>query len=271
MVRWGRSCGVGGRRTVGVGRGVAAGARGLLGRARVGRGMCGRYSLFTPPRDLAERFDLDGVPDLEPRYNCAPGQALPVIRSDAPASLTATEWGLVPGWADDDFDGIVNARAETVDEKPSFREAYASRRCLVPADGFYEWTDADDGSRRPYRVAFGDDRSFAMAGIWERREVVDEQTGLDAFAEGGEAGPETRTVETFTILTTEPNDVVAELHDRMAVVLHPEHEREWLAGDVGVETVAEPYPSDELRAYPVSTRVNSPANDAPDLVEPVEG
>lgn len=247
--------------------------------------MCGRYTLFVDPGDAEERFDATFSEPFAPRYNAAPGQRLPVITNEEPDAIQRFEWGLVPSWAEDDSGGLINARAETVAEKPSFRAAYEQRRrprersedgleapsagrCLVPADGFYEWVDTDDG-KRPYRVAFEDDRPFAMAGLWERREPETTQAGLDAFgggvADAGDDGP----LETFAIVTTEPNDLVADLHDRMAVVLGPDEERRWLTGE-DPRDLLEPYPADEMRAYPVSRAVNDPSNDDPSLVEPVE-
>ncbi len=243
--------------------------------------MCGRYSLFADPSDLQDLLGLASPPDVEARYNCAPGQSLPTVRDADRETLSWAEWGLTPAWADDD-EGLINARVETVAEKPSFRAAYEGRRpegtedlagpvagrCVVPADGFYEWTETE-GGKRPYRVAFEDDRPFAMAGLWTARQVTHEQTGLDAFAEGGEASAQTERVETFTVLTTDPNDVVADLHHRMAVLLAPSAIDDWLSGALDAAAVADPYPGDEMRAYPVSTRVNSPANDDPTLVDPV--
>jgi putative SOS response-associated peptidase YedK len=234
-------------------------------------GMCGRYSLFTPQADLRARFDADPTRPMEPRYNCAPGQDLAVIRDDSPTQIDFLRWGLIPSWADDESVGnrLINARSETVREKRSFREAYESRRCLVLADGFYEWVP-QDGGKRPYRVAFEDDRPFAMAGLWERWTPNQKQTGLGDFGSGG-PNREAEPVESFTILTTEPNDLISDLHHRMAVVLAPEEEATWLHGDPEeVHDLLDPYPDDELEAYPVSTRVNSPANDAPDLIEEVE-
>lgn len=231
--------------------------------------MCGRYSLFVPPNRLSSRFDVS-VGDYEPRYNAAPGQSLPVITDAAPDRLSAVEWGLVPPWADDRTDGHINARAETVADRPSFRDAFeqtAGGRCLVPADGFYEWTD-ENGTTQPYRVTRADETAFAMAGLWSRFEPTTTQTGLDAFA-GGEVddpGP----IETFTIVTTEPNSLVERLHHRMAVILPPEAEPEWLtAGPERAEALLEPVPGSTLDAYPVSTAVNDPANDSPAVAEPV--
>jgi putative SOS response-associated peptidase YedK len=235
--------------------------------------MCGRYTLFTPQEDLESRFDATASRPLEPRYNCAPGQELPVVTNDAPETIQTLKWGLVPSWADDRSVGnnLINARAETVRDKPSFRDAYERRRCLVLADGFYEWV-AGDGGKQPYRVAFDDDRPFAMAGLWERWTPPQTQTGLGDFASGGEASREADVLETFTVVTTEPNEVIAPLHDRMSVVLAPDEESTWLHGDPDeVSDLLDTYPGAEMRSYPVSTRVNSPATDDPSLVEEVEG
>jgi putative SOS response-associated peptidase YedK len=229
--------------------------------------MCGRYSLFAPPGVLEERFDVRFEFAFEPRYNAAPSQWLPVITNDNPDSVQRLKWGLVPRWADDDRDGHINARAETVDEKPAFADAYESRRCLVLADGFYEWAETG-GGKRPYRVAFEDDRPFAMAGLWERWFPDTRQTGLDAFSDG-DADPngESEPVETFTIVTTEPNEVVEPLHHRMAVILDSTEEASWLDGQ---EVPLDPAPSAGLHSYPVSTAVNDPSNDRPDIVRGVD-
>jgi putative SOS response-associated peptidase YedK len=230
--------------------------------------MCGRYTLFVDQEDLEERFGARFAEPFSPRYNMAPGQALPVITNEEPETFQRLEWGLVPSWADDDRGGLINARAETVAEKPSFRAAYERRRCLVPADGFYEWVD-DGSGKQPYRVAFEDDRPFAMAGLWERWEPETTQTGLDAFGGGVDDETDEGPLETFTIVTTEPNELIAELHHRMAVILDPERERRWLTADDSADCL-EPYPADKLRAYPVSTAVNDPATDDPSLVEPID-
>jgi len=241
--------------------------------------MCGRYSLFAPPEKIEDRFDATFEGAFEPRYNAAPGQALPVITNDEPETIQRMEWGLVPSWADDrsDFE-FINARAETVAEKRTFAAAYERRRCLVPADGFYEWTERN-GGKQPYRVTLGDDDLFAMAGLWERWTPSQTQTGLGDF--GGGSGddrnggpgpdPDPGPVETFTVVTTEPNEVVADLHHRMAVVLAPDEEATWLSGDPEeVASLMDPYPDDRMRSYPVSTEVNSPANDSPAVVREVE-
>lgn len=231
--------------------------------------MCGRYTLFTSPEAIESHFEV-AVPDsFAPRYNCAPGQELPVVRPER-GTLDFLEWGLIPEWSDDDSGGLINARAETVREKPSFREAYSARRCLVPANGFYEWVD-DGSGKRPYRVAFEDDRLFAMAGLWERWQPDTTQTGLGDFGASGVGDAASEAFESFTVVTTEPNEVVSPLHHRMAVVLDPDEYETWLGGsDDEAASVLDPYPPGEMHAYPVSKRVNSPANDGPDLIEAVD-
>ncbi|WP_408957433.1 SOS response-associated peptidase [Natrinema sp. 74] len=240
--------------------------------------MCGRYTLTVEQDDLEARFDArfrDGASDSDPtvdpgftpRYNIAPGQELPVITDAEPETIQRLEWGLVPSWADDDTGGLINARAESVAEKPSFREAYERRRCLVPADGFYEWVETEDG-KQPYRITFEDDRVFALAGLWERWEPATTQTGLDAFGGGAADETEDGPLETFTIVTAEPNDLVADLHHRMAVIVAPDDEQRWLTADDPRELL-EPYPADEMTAAPVSTAVNDPSVDEPGLTDPV--
>lgn len=253
--------------------------------------MCGRYSLFVPPEDLEERFDAAFADPFSPTYNVAPGQRVPVVTDEAPAAIRQLEWGLVPSWADGDADRLINARAETVAETRSFRAAYrqqgtgrseaetadsgretpAAGRCLVIADGFYEWTPTDAGNQ-PYRIGFGDDRPFAMAGLWERREppADESQTGLDDFGAGIEAGrTDSGPLETVTILTMAPNDLVADIHDRMPAILARGEEDWWFDAADPVADL-EPHPSDEMRAYPVSTAVNDPTRDDPSLVEPID-
>ena len=241
--------------------------------------MCGRYSLFVPPQDLAERFDRRSVEGYEPRYNAAPSQSLPVIADEQAETLQHMEWGLIPSWADSrDDGGHINARAETVAGKASFRAAFrqeadgplAAGRCLVPADGFYEWTETDRGTQ-PYRVTLSDDEPFAMAGLWAQWQPPTTQTGLDAFAGGdGDDAGDPDVVETFTILTTEPNAVVEQLHHRMAVILPEEDEERWLrAPPEEAQSLLEPFPADRMSSYPVSTAVNDPANDSPEVIEKV--
>lgn len=240
--------------------------------------MCGRYSLFVPPEDLADRFDVD-VTGYEPRYNAAPSQSLPVITDEHSDTLQSFEWGFVPSWADSSDDGgHINARAETLTETASFRDAFMQEgdgdlqagRCLVPADGFYEWVDTN-GGKQPYRVTLTEDEPFAMAGLWAQWKPETTQTGLDSFAGGTNVDDSPDIVETFTVVTTEPNDLVGELHHRMAVILDEGDEQRWLQGTPGdVQDLLAPYPADEMRTYPVSTAINDPSNDDPAVVEPVE-
>ncbi|WP_246983293.1 SOS response-associated peptidase [Halorientalis marina] len=217
--------------------------------------MCGRTSLFAPAPDLADRFDV-AVPDTyRPRYNIAPTESVEVITGDDPDSIQRFHWGLRPSWADAGEGGHINARAETVAEKPAFADAWESRPCLVLSSGFYEWKDVERGGKRPYRVYREGDVAFAMAGVHERWEPDD----------GGDP------LDTVTILTTEPNDLIEPLHHRMAVVLPADEEDQWLTG--GPEERADlcrPYPDDDLDAYPISTAVNDPSNDSPGIIEPDE-
>jgi putative SOS response-associated peptidase YedK len=247
--------------------------------------MCGRYSLFVPPEQLEDQFDLDDVSPYEPRYNAAPSQSLPVVTDDQPRTLRRLEWGLIPPWAEQRSDGgHINARAETLTEKPSFSDPFeqhtdaelAVGRCLVPADGFYEWTETSAG-KQPFRVTLTEEKPFAMAGLWAQWRPATTQTGLDAFTDGGEiAGDEPdaaepEVVETFTIVTTDPNAVVEPLHHRMAVILPETAYDQWLsAPPEEAARLLSPFPPEEMRSYPVSTAVNNPANDGPDLVEEVE-
>jgi putative SOS response-associated peptidase YedK len=223
--------------------------------------MCGRYTLRATDDELAERFDAIPRADFEPTYNASPGQSLPVVRSDDGGNSTPVienlRWGLVPSWADDE-EGHINARAETVAEKPSFADAYKKRRCLVPADGFYEWTDED-----PWYVEF--DGVVALAGIWERWVPDTRQAGLDSFGDSKKEGREE--LESFAVLTTEPNERVARLHHRMATVLAHEDEEGWLDGSVGADELGPRELDVDIRR--VSERVNSPENDDASLVEGV--
>ena len=238
--------------------------------------MCGRYSLFVSPADLEERFDVT-VTEYQPTYNAAPGQQLPVIRDVSAETLHHLEWGLIPPWAKSrDDSGHINARAETLGEKASFRDAFvqsrgdlSAGRCLVLADGFYEWTEKN-GGKQPFRITRADEEPFAMAGLWTQWRPQTTQTGLDEFSGSG-TGKRDELVETFTIVTTEPNELMADLHHRMPAVLPMTQEREWLTRPtVKARELLDPVSSEELRAYPVSTAVNNPANDVPEVTEAVE-
>jgi putative SOS response-associated peptidase YedK len=214
--------------------------------------MCGRFSLIVDASVLADVFNVDPPRGLTPRYNIAPTQVVPIVRvTDAShRELAEARWGLVPSWARDAKMGarMINARGESVAEKPSFRSAVKNKRCLVPASGFFEWVKNHDGSKTPHFIHFTDSRLFAFAGLWER------------WTKGGG-----EPLETFTIITTEPNEVVAPLHDRMPVILASDHFGEWLEPSPmrpdRLRELLSPCPAAGMEAYPVSTRVNSPAND----------
>ena len=218
--------------------------------------MCGRYTLKSGGQQVAEAFGLAEFPDLQERYNIAPTQPVPVVL-DNDKRLETMHWGLIPSWADDPSIGIrmINARAETVSEKPSYRSAFKRRRCLVVADGFYEWKKTDDG-KQPYYLRLTDGSPFGFAGLWETWNV-----------EGGEE------IRSCTIITTEPNEISAEVHNRMPVILPPELYDAWLDPDNDdreeLLTMLAPYPAEEMEAYPISRRVSSPANDGPGVLQPV--
>ncbi len=221
--------------------------------------MCGRYTL-THPGDLLEELGVDSPPQLTPRYNVAPTQNAPVVRAAAQGGrrLDLLRWGLVPFWAQDPKIGnrMINARSETAAEKPSFRHALKQRRCVVPADGFYEWKKVGGGAKQPYHIHLRGRRPFVFAGLWER----------------WTKGPEP--IESFTILTTSPNDKVAELHDRMPVILPREAWDLWLDPSVGdaarVAALMGPCNSGEITFVPVSKMVNRPGNDRPECVQPIQ-
>ena len=218
--------------------------------------MCGRFALIVDASVLAEVFEIDPPRDLKPRFNIAPTQRIPIVRAgrEAPREWAEVRWGLVPSWAKDEKIGarMINARGETVAEKPSFRSAVKSRRCLIPADGFYEWVKTD-GGKQPHYIHFADGRAFAFAGLWERWHKSD-----------GEP------LDTCTIITTTPNDLVAALHDRMPVILPPETFTEWLEPQPltsdRLQDLLASHPAGDMEAYQVSTHVNKPANDDPECV-----
>jgi putative SOS response-associated peptidase YedK len=221
--------------------------------------MCGRFTLRAPASVLAEQFALFEVPPFTPRFNIAPSQPVPVVRLapeqlDPRRELVWLRWGLIPSWAKDRTIGnrMINARAETVAEKPAFRAALRRRRCLVAADGFYEWQRT--GKRKqPYFIRLRDDRPFAFAGLWESWE-----------------GPDCVQIESCTLLTTEPNELMRPIHNRMPVILLAQHYQQWL--DTTVQEPEQllplfrPYPAGEMTAEPVSTFVNSPANEGPECI-----
>jgi len=220
--------------------------------------MCGRYSIEITTPQLQERFDIAGdIPELSARYNVAPTQQMPVVVHHSPNSVELMRWGLILFWAKDARVGakMINARAETVAEKPAYRKALSTHRCLVPASGFYEWQRSDRGAKAPYWIFCTDAPLFAFAGLhaaWK--------------------SPEDEWIHSYTIITTEANDMVAPIHNRMPVILDREDETLWLDPD---QTEAErllpllrPYPAAKMAAHAVSRRVNNPAFDTADLITP---
>jgi putative SOS response-associated peptidase YedK len=221
--------------------------------------MCGRFSQRSPSKKIAKKFEVEEVPPLLERFNVAPSHKVLGIReTEGVREATFFKWGLVPRWADDPSIGnkLINARSETAAEKPSFREAFARRRCLVPADGFFEWARRGE-RKRPYYFRMRDSEPFAIAALWERWEGGD---GL---------------LETCTLLTTVANAPLSGIHDRMPVILRPEDYGLWLDREVqrpeALRPLLRPYPGEEMEFYPVSPIVNSPANDGPRCVEPISG
>ena len=220
--------------------------------------MCGRFTLGATAATLAAQFDLANVPTWTPHYNIAPTQEVLVVLQPSPQANREARlhrWGLIPPWAKDPSIGnrMINARAETVATKPAFRRAFKERRCLLLADGLYEW-QRQERRKQPFYIRLRDGRPFAFAGLWEHWE-----------------GSEGMAIQSCTILTTTSNEVVGRIHDRMPVILSPTDYDRWLDPSIQeptvLQTLLRPYPADEMMAYPVSTRVNNPANDSPECVE----
>jgi len=219
--------------------------------------MCGRFTLSQSAEAIASVFQLDEVPILQPRYNIAPTQLVPTVLQNPEQrqrQLQMLRWGLIPSWAKDPAMGarLINARAETVTEKPSFRSAFRHRRCLVIADGFYEW-QRQDGKKQPFYFRMQNTQPFAFAGLWERWQ-----------------DPNGEIVETCTILTTDANELLRPIHDRMPVIIDPKDYDLWL--DPAVENseplqqILRPYSSEAMTCYAVSTKVNNPGNDTPECI-----
>jgi putative SOS response-associated peptidase YedK len=217
--------------------------------------VCGRFTLTASGEELAEAFGLDDAPELAPRYNIAPTQSVAVVRAGAPGSgrtLSLLRWGLLPRATAEPKRPLINARSETVSSVPSFREAFARRRCLIPASGFFEWAGAGK-KRQPWYFRMASGRAFALAGLWE---------------------PPFDPVEapTATILTTEPNEITRPVHDRMPVILAPGDYARWLdpqAGGLGaLRPLLLPFPAQDMIAYPVEVVVNDPRHDDPSCITP---
>lgn len=216
--------------------------------------MCGRYSLSKSKIELEERFQAEMLPDFQPRYNIAPTQLVPVITSQSPKGFSFFYWGITPDFGKNKpvAQKLINARAELVNDKISFKSSFEKRRCLIPADGFYEWKKLGKKTKIPYRFTLKEDELFAFAGIWEEYETV-----------SGEIQ------HTFLILTTSPNEIVSEIHDRMPVILNRQMEKKWLdnyTSESELLAMLQPYPSDQMLSYTVSPLVNSVQNDVPSII-----
>jgi putative SOS response-associated peptidase YedK len=222
--------------------------------------MCGRFTLTVDPAELQDTFtDFIFPSKFAPRFNIAPSQPVLAIPNNGASKADFFIWGLIPMWAKDPSIGnrLINARGETVAEKPSFRGSFKYKRCIILADGFYEWK-AGSGKKpkTPYYIHMKDRKPFVFAGLWDSWE-----------------GPDGSSIKTCTIITTEPNELMATLHNRMPVILHPRDYAKWL--DDAPQTpenllpLIKPYPADNMSAYPVSTLVNKPGNESPELVVPL--
>jgi putative SOS response-associated peptidase YedK len=221
--------------------------------------MCGRFTL-TQPAYIAAKFGLDNFAPVEPefyepRFNVAPTQRIVVIPTvDDQREARRMRWGLIPFWAKDMKIGskLINARAEGIATKPAFRNPFKSRRRLIPADGFYEWQQTPHG-KQPYRIVLASGELFAFAGLWDRWK-----------------SPDGETVESCCIVTCEPNELAAKVHNRMPVIIAPEEYDTWLTGTPEQAlALLKRYPTEDMRAYPVSSKVNSPKNDTPEQVEQI--
>ncbi len=222
--------------------------------------MCGRFVLISDGQAIQTAFDLTSTPNpMSARFNIAPTQPVAVITNEDPSTLTYHRWGLIPSWSKNTKIGstLINARSESVEEKPSFRTAFKRRRCLIPVDGFYEWKQQSDKNKTPMFIHMKDDSIFAFAGLWE----------IWNSPEGDE-------IRTCSILTTDANPFMATIHHRMPVILPPSEYATWLADDQSpgiLRGLLKQYDPDAMAAYEVSKFVNKPANDTPECIEPVSG
>ncbi|MGV0024668.1 SOS response-associated peptidase [Phormidesmis priestleyi] len=221
--------------------------------------MCGRFTQSLTGEAIAEAFDLADLPNWTPRYNIAPTQFIPAILTGESGDRTfkTLRWGLIPSWAKDPAMGarLINARSETVTEKPSFRSAFKKRRCLIVADGFYEW-QKNQGKKQPFYFRLKTGQPFGFAGLWEQWQP-----------------PEGDLWQTCTILTTDANSLLSQVHDRMPVMLHPEDYDRWLdpqnQDTDALQSLLRPYESEAMVSYAVSPIVNSPTHDQQDCVEAI--
>jgi putative SOS response-associated peptidase YedK len=224
--------------------------------------MCGRFTLFADFNEIIDRFAIEAALEEElynPSYNVAPSHSvLSVINDGQKNRLGYLKWGLIPSWAKDEKMGfkLMNARAETLLDKPSFRDAFKKRRCLIIADSFYEWKRSDHKTKIPMRIKLKNNQLFAMAGLWERWRA-----------------PAGNMVYSCSVITTSPNKLMEDIHDRMPVILTPEDEKVWVNPNTKdlshLNQLLKPLPEDLMEAYEVSQLVNSPKNNSPNLIQPI--
>lgn len=218
--------------------------------------MCGRFSQSKSKQDIKKRFNVKKVSDeIVPLFNVAPDQNIPVILNESPDEVTTARWGLVPSWskAEKSPYSMINARSETLLEKPAYKRLVKNRRCLVIADSFYEWKKTAS-KKAPYRIMLKNEELFAFAGLWD----VWEKEG--------------KKITSCTIITTSPNKLMLPIHDRMPVILSQETERNWLIGEdvESVMNLLKPFTATQMKAYPISTAVNNPSNNYEDIIKPLE-
>lgn len=222
--------------------------------------MCARFFLFSPDAEIMKLFSMVSFPRVSPRYNIAPSQpVLAITQGQQELQVRHFQWGLIPAWMKDPNPGqaMINARSETAASKPSFKNAFRYRRCLIPANGFYEWKSAGNRSKQAMCIRLSEEPLFAMAGIWEQWSSHD----------GSE-------LETCSVLTTAANHLLETIHPRMPVILRPEQYHRWLSSDTTpipqLETLMQTYPEAEMHAYPVSSYVNKVAHDSPECIAPIQ-
>ena len=222
--------------------------------------MCGRFSLTADPNQLRAMFPWLIFPEkMQPRYNVAPSQPVAVVPNDGKNSVDFFLWGLIPFWSKDPnaSNRMINARAETLTEKPTFKNAFKYRRCLILADGFYEWkSEPDRKSKTPMYIKLKNGHPFAFAGLWD----------IWRSSDGSE-------IPTCTIITTEPNELMMNIHNRMPVILHEKHYPQWLETNEpdqkSLQELLQPYPSNEMVAFQISRSINNPANDSAEVIKPI--
>ena len=250
--------------------------------------MCGRFTLRTPAPKLVELFRTPEFPTLFPRYNIAPTQSVLIVRLNPETQTTAAQlnheavlarWGLIPFWAKDQSIGnrMINARSETAAEKPAFRQAFQKRRCLVPADGFFEWETIEPKKKQPWLIHMHDSEPFVMAGLWECWKVRSASAQDSLRSRSPEPNISNDTESEFliscTILTTHANEDMRSIHDRMPVILQPDQYDAWLSNDSSPEQrkqLMQPLQNGLLQRYRVSTVVNKPGNDVPECVQSID-